>query len=64
MANIVKIYRQDRERWAFGKYITGDLFVGNLMDLAHATWYKDTEENRKKAEEYWKFNSFSREVKV
>ena len=63
-ANIKEIYRMDRERWAFGKYATGDLFVGNLMNLAHADWYKDTKENREKAEQYWKFSSFSKEVKL
>lgn len=60
-----EIIRQDAEGWAYGVTICGDLFVGNLSDFAGKnTWYmKDTPDNRKTAEAYWKANSFSREIK-
>ena len=60
-----QILRQDREGWAYGITVCGELFVGNLSDFAGKnTWFlKDTPENRKIAESYWKTNSFAREIK-
>lgn len=68
MNNIRKVFRKDREGWAYGLYITGDLFVGHLASggglNGEVWWYQDTPENRKKAEEDWKAFSFAKEVKV
>ena len=68
MNNIRKIFRKDREGWAYGLYITGDLFVAHLTSGGDLTgdiwWYQDTPENRKKAEEDWKAYSFAKEEKV
>lgn len=63
----MEIFRIDREGWACGRYITGDLFVAHTTSGGSLTgdiwWYKDTPENRKKAEADWKAYSFAREVR-
>lgn len=61
--NIKELIRVDREGWACGIYVAGHIFVGSIYDIAHASWYKDTPENRQKAQEVWKCSSFAREVK-
>lgn len=60
-----QILRQDREGWAYGITECGELFVGSLSDFAGKnTWFmKDTPENRKMAESFWKSGSFAREIK-
>ena len=60
-----QIIRQDREGWTYGVTKCGELFVGSVYDFAGKnTWYmKDTPENRKRAEAYWKSGSFAKEIK-
>ena len=62
--NIKEIYRLDKEGYAYGQYIAGDLFIGSIYDLVHGWWLKDTPENREFAERHWSSNSFAKEVRV
>lgn len=58
---MAEIFRVDREGWAFGVTVTGELFVGSCFgDMKYA---KDTPENKEKMEAYWKTNSFAKELK-
>ena len=58
------ILRKDREGWSFGITECGDLFVGWENDYSEQTTYwKDTPDNRKIAEDYWKTTTFAKEVK-
>ena len=55
------VWRIDREGFAVGQMEAGDIFVGHGgMDN---TYYKNTPENKQKAEMYWQASTFSREIK-
>lgn len=60
--NAKEVWRIDREGFAVGISIAGDIFVGT-GELGDTNYYKDTPENRKKAETYWQVSSFAREIK-
>lgn len=56
-----QVWRIDREGWQVGITSAGDLYVGTGDENEY---YKDTPENRKFVVDYWKANSFAREVKI
>lgn len=61
--NIKEVFRVDKEGFAYGLYITNELFVGSLYDMSHADFYPDNETIRLSAENKWRINSFAMEVK-
>lgn len=56
-----EVWHIDREGFAVGITKAGDIFVGH--GGLDNYYYKDTPENRKKAETYWQSSSFAREIK-
>lgn len=61
--NIKEIFRVDKDGFAYGLYITNELFVGSLYDLTHADFYPDNDTMRLSIENKWRINSFSKELK-
>lgn len=57
-----EVFRQNKERWAYGKTSAGDLWVGYLDNDFNTTYMKDTPENRKHLEGFWEANSNAREI--
>ena len=59
-----EIFAEDKEGWAWGRTEAGDLWVGSKNEPLAKKYYKDTPENRKFVEDYWKSQSFAPEVKT
>lgn len=56
------VWHEDKEGWSVGLTSQGDIYVGS--NPLTAEYFKNTEENKARALDYWKANSQSREIKL
>lgn len=60
---VKEIFHLDRDGWACGVSVCGDLFVGSIYCLWKAFWTYDSPANRDFIKRLWADESFAKEVR-